>query len=103
MAMLNEFLFSKIEEEDNGNIWFQQDGTTCYTAEATLDVLRPVFEDRIISRGAKDRYYADKPEIIDALKDSIREGIGEIKLHTICYVLRNWTDRLGYCIARRDN
>ena len=37
----------KIEEEDIGNIWFQQDGATCHTAEAPLDVLRPVFEDRI--------------------------------------------------------
>ena len=50
--MLNEFLFTKIEEEDIGNIWFQQDGATCQTAEATLDILRPVFEDRIISRRA---------------------------------------------------
>ena len=44
--MLNEVLLTKIEEEDNGNIWFQQDCATCQTAEATLDVLRPVFEDR---------------------------------------------------------
>ena len=50
--MLNELLFTKIEEEDIGNIWFQQDGATCHTAEATLYVLRPVFEDRIISRRA---------------------------------------------------
>ena len=93
--MLNELLFTKIEEEDIGNIWFQQDGT----AEATLDVLRPVFEDRIISRRAdvvwpprscdltsldyylwcvvKDKCNADKPETIDALKDNIREDIGE--------------------------
>ena len=49
-AMLNEFLFTKIEEENIGNIWFQQDGSACHTAEATLDVLRPLFEDRIISR-----------------------------------------------------
>ena len=48
-AMWNEFLFTKIEEKDIGNIWFQQDGATCHTAEATLDVLRPVFKDRIIS------------------------------------------------------
>ena len=51
-AMLNEFLFIKIEDKDIANIWFQQDGVTCITAEATLDVLRPVFEDRIISRRA---------------------------------------------------
>ena len=49
-AMLNEFLFTKIEERDIGNIWFQQDGATCHAAEATLDVLRNVFEDRIVSR-----------------------------------------------------
>ena len=48
-AMLNEFLFKKIEEEDIGNIWFQLDGAMCHTAEAILDVFRPVFEDNIIS------------------------------------------------------
>ena len=94
--MLNEFLFTKTEEEDIGNIWFQQNGVTCHTAEATLDVLRPVFEDRIISRRADvvwplrscdltplvyylwgvviDKCYADKPETIDALKDNICEA-----------------------------
>ena len=30
----------------------------------------------------KDNCYADKPETIDALKDNIREAIGEIQLHT---------------------
>ena len=48
-TMLNEFLFTKIEEEDIGNIWFQQEGATCHTAKDTLDVLQPDFEDRIIS------------------------------------------------------
>ena len=69
----------------------------CYTAEATLDVLRPVFEDRIISRRAdvlwplrscdltpldyylwgavKYKCYAGKT--IDALKDNIRDAIGD--------------------------
>ena len=67
--------------------------------------LRPVFEDRINSRRAdvvwpprscdltplnyylwgavKDKCYTDKSETIDALKDNIREAIGEIQLHTI--------------------
>ena len=100
--MLKEVLFTKIEDEDIGNIWFRQDGATCHTAEAeaTLDVLRPVFEDRIISRrtdvvwpprscdltplyyylwsAVKDKCYADKPETIDALKYNIRGAIGEI-------------------------
>ena len=98
--MLNEFLFTKIQEENIGNIWFQQDGATCHTAEPTLDVVRPVFENRIISRRAdvvwpprscdlsplnyylwgpvKVKCYADKPETIDALKDNIRKAIGKI-------------------------
>ena len=47
--MLIELLFTKIEEEDIGNIWFQQDRATCHTAEARLDVLCPGFEDHIIT------------------------------------------------------
>ena len=48
---------------------------------------------------AKDKCYADKPEIIDALKDNIREVIGELKLLTIDNVQKNCTDRVGYCMA----
>ena len=39
----------------------------------------------------------------DALKDNIREAIGEIQLHTIDKVLKNWTDRVGYCMASRGS
>ena len=49
-AMLNEILFTKIEEEDIGNIEFQQEGAKCHTVKAILDILGPVFVDRIISR-----------------------------------------------------
>ena len=54
--MLNEFLFTKIEEQDIGNIWFQQDGCTCHTAEATLDILSPVFEQAEAVSVNGDRY-----------------------------------------------
>ena len=122
--MLNEFLFTKTEEEDIGNIWFQQNGATCHIAQATVDIFRPIFEDRIISLSAnvvwpplscdltpldyylsgavKDKCYADKPETIDDLKD-IREEVGEIQLPTIDNVLKNWTDRVGYCMASRGS
>ena len=46
----------------------------------------------------KDKCCADKSEIIDASKDNIREAIGEIQLHTIDNMLKNWTDRVGYCM-----
>ena len=51
-AIVNEFLFTKIEEENIVHIWFQKDGATCHTAEVTLEVLCPVFEVRILSRRA---------------------------------------------------
>ena len=51
----------------------------------------------------KDKCYADKPETIDALEDNICEASGEIQLHTIYNVLKNWTDRVGYCIASRGS
>ena len=104
--MLNEFLFTKIEEEDIDN-----NGASCHTAEATLDVLRSVFADHFISRRAdvvwplpscdltqlnyyllcavKDKCYAYKSQTIDALKDNIPEAIGEIQLPTIDNVLKN--------------
>ena len=51
----------------------------------------------------KDKCYVDKPEAIDALKDNIREANGEIQLHTIDNGLKNWTDRVGYCMASRGS
>ena len=86
----------------------------------------PVFEDRIISSrrsnvvspprscdltsldyylgtAVKDKYYADKPETIDALKENIRKTIGEIQLRTIDNVLKNWTDGVCYCMASRGS
>ena len=91
------------------------DDAICPTVEATLDVLCPIFEDRVINHRAdvvwppldyyfwgvvKDKCY---PKTIDALKDNIREAIGEIKLHTNDNVLKNWTYRVGYCMASRGS
>ena len=47
----------------------------------------------------KDKCYVDKPETIDALNYNVREAIGEIQLHTIDNVLKNWIDPVGYCMA----
>ena len=51
----------------------------------------------------KDKCYVDKPEIIDALKDDIREAISEIQPYKIDNVLKNWTDYVGYCMASRGS
>ena len=59
--------------------------------------------DYYLSGAVKDKCYADKIDTIDALKDNIREAIGDIQLHTIDNVFKNWTDRVGYCMARRGS
>ena len=124
-AMLNEFLFPKIEEDDMGDIWFQQDRATCHTANVTNDLLRTVFENRIISRNSdvnwpprscdlilldyflwgavKDKCYANHPKTIEALKYEIEVAIHGIKAQTIENVLKNWVDRMGYCKASRGS
>ena len=52
---------------------------------------------------AKEWCYADKPEIIDDLKDNIHEAIAEIQLQTIDNMLKYWTSHLGYCMASRGS
>ena len=101
--------------------WRSLSGTTYHTDEATRVVVCSVFGNRFISRRADVvwppricdltllDYYLwatlkdNKPETIDALKDNIREAIGEIQLHTIDNVLKNLTDHVGYCMASRSS
>ena len=84
------------------DIWFQQDGATCYTANITIDLLRTVLEKRIISRNShvnwpprsfdliqleyflwetvKDKCNANHPETIKALKHEIEVAIHGIEV-----------------------
>ena len=55
------------------------------TSELQFDTVGLLF----IGCAVKDKCYADKPEIIDVLRDNIREAIGEIQQHTIDNVLKN--------------
>jgi len=79
----------------------------CHTANATIDLLRTVFENRIISRNTqlaalqlrfdsaelffmgnrpKDECYAIQPETIRELKHEIK--VDEIRAHTVENVLK---------------
>ena len=39
-----------MEEHVLENMWFQQDGTTCYTSRANMALLQETFPGRVISR-----------------------------------------------------
>jgi len=50
-SMISNFLWPKMDDMDTDNIWFQQDGATCHTPHATMDILHERFEGMVISRG----------------------------------------------------
>ncbi|GFU64297.1 DUF4817 domain-containing protein [Trichonephila clavipes] len=82
-------------------LWFQQNGATCDTAHATIDLLKDTFGDRLISRFGpvnwpprscdltpldyflwgyvKSLVYVDKPQTLDHLEDNIRRVIADIR------------------------
>ncbi|GFY04106.1 hypothetical protein TNCV_1198841 [Trichonephila clavipes] len=102
-------------------LWFQQDGATCHTARATVDLLKDTFGDRLISRFGpvnwpprscdltpldyflwgyvKSLVYADKPQTLDHLEDNIRRVIADIRPQMLEKVIENWTSRLDYIQA----
>ncbi|GFW51526.1 transposable element Tc3 transposase [Trichonephila clavipes] len=49
-AMITNFFILELNNHDVQKLWFQQDGVTCHTARATIDLLKHTFGDRLISR-----------------------------------------------------
>ncbi|GFV72309.1 transposable element Tcb1 transposase [Trichonephila clavipes] len=106
-------------------LWFQQDGATCPTARATIDLLKDTFGDRLIScfgpvnwppRSCdltpldyflwvyvKSLVYADKPQTLDHFEDNIRRVITDIRPQMLKKVIENWTSRLDYIRASRGS
>ncbi|GFW24461.1 putative DD41D transposase [Trichonephila clavipes] len=124
-AMITNFFIPELNNHDVQELWFQQDGATCHTAHATIDLLKDTFGDRLISRFGpvnwpprscdltpldyflwgyvKSLLYADKPQTLDHLKDNIRRVIAEIRPQMLQKVIENWTSRLDYIRASRGS
>ncbi|GFW95496.1 uncharacterized protein TNCV_1721981 [Trichonephila clavipes] len=49
-AMITNFFIPQLNNHDVQELWFQQDGATCHTARATIDLLKDTLGDRPISR-----------------------------------------------------
>ncbi|GFW45502.1 uncharacterized protein TNCV_3244421 [Trichonephila clavipes] len=100
-AMITNFFIPELNNHDVQELWFQQDGATCHTARATIDLLKDTFGDRLISRFGpvnwpprscdlppldyflwgyvKSLVYANKPQTLDYLEDNIRRVIADIR------------------------
>ncbi|GFT21174.1 uncharacterized protein TNCV_2582441 [Trichonephila clavipes] len=119
------YVETPLHPETLTELWFQQDGATCHTARATIDLLKDTFGDRLISRFGhvnwpprscdltlldyflwgyvKSLVYADKPQTLDHLEDNIRRVIADIRPQMLEKVIENWTSRLDYIRASRGS
>ncbi|GFV51654.1 transposable element Tc3 transposase [Trichonephila clavipes] len=124
-AMITTFFIPELNNHDVQELWFQQDGATCHTARATIDLLKDTFGDRLISRFGpvnwlprscdltpldyflwgyvKSWVYVDKPQTLDHLEDNIRRVIADIRPQMLEKVIENWTSRLDYIRASRGS
>ncbi|GFW96841.1 DUF4817 domain-containing protein [Trichonephila clavipes] len=124
-AMITNFFIPELDNHDVQELWFQQDGATCHTARATIDLLKDTFGDRLISRFGpvnwpprscdltpldyflwgyvKSLVYAEKPQMLDHLEDNIRRVIAYIRPQMLEKVIENWTSRLDYIRASRGS
>ncbi|GFU91816.1 uncharacterized protein TNCV_3192031 [Trichonephila clavipes] len=124
-AKITNFFIPELNNHDVQELWFQQDGATCHTARATIDLLKDTFGDRLISRFGPVNWpprscdltpldyflwgyvmsliYADKPQTLDHLEDNIRRVIADIRPQMLEKIIENWTSRLGYIRAIRGN
>ncbi|GFW98681.1 uncharacterized protein TNCV_2758591 [Trichonephila clavipes] len=121
--MITTFSIPELNNHDVQELWFQQDGATCHTARATIDLLKDTFGDRLISRFGpvnwpprscdltppdyflwgyvKSLVYADKPQTLDHLEDNICRVIADIRPQMLEKVIENWTSRLDSIRASR--
>ncbi|GFW85898.1 uncharacterized protein TNCV_1967091 [Trichonephila clavipes] len=124
-AMITNFFIPELNNQDVQELWFQQDGATCHTARATIDLLKDTFGDRLISRigpvnwpprscdltpldyflwgYVKSLVYADKPQTLDHSEENIRRVIAYIRPQMLEKVIENWTSRLNYIRASRGS
>ncbi|GFW74913.1 putative DD41D transposase [Trichonephila clavipes] len=124
-AMITNFVIPELNNHDVQELWFQQDGATCHTARATIDLLKDTFGDHLISRFGpvnwpprscdltpldyflwsyvKSLVYADKQQTLDHLGDNIHRVIADIRLQMLEKVIENWTSRLDYIRASQEN
>ncbi|GFV99264.1 uncharacterized protein TNCV_1512361 [Trichonephila clavipes] len=48
--MITNFFIPELNNHDVQELWFQQDGATCHTSRAIIDLLKDTLGDRLISR-----------------------------------------------------
>lgn len=105
----------------DNEIFFQQDGATSHTARVSMNIVNQLFSNHVISRNGdiawpsrspdltacdfflwgylKSKVYQDNPpRTIEALKERIRQEVGQIPLAMLRNVMSHFKDRLEECV-----
>ena len=96
--------------------YYQQDGATCHTSNASMREFESFFQDRIISKNLctpispdltpadfflwgllKDKVYKNTPHTIEQLKDAIRQEIQAVNVDNLGKVFQNLEKRIRVC------
>jgi len=124
VKMLEDFLVPQLEifPGYNQRTWFQQDGATSHTSNASLSRVQEIFPRKLISKGGdiiwpprspdltpldfflwgylKSKVYANKPTSLEFLKQNIRQEMEAITESTCRDVIKNFSLRLNECRKR---
>jgi hypothetical protein len=112
----------ELPDDEDGELWFQQDGAMALTARTSMALLRERFPGREISRFGdinwpqrspdltppdfflcaylKAQCYATKPRIVQELKESIIAWVREINVPLLEWIMGDFVRRLHECVHR---
>lgn len=115
--ILSPFL-EQLHDDEFQQGYFQQDGATAHTANATLDFLNEYYDDRVISRGRwpprspdltpldfylfgslKNSIYKNRLHTVEELQEAIENKIASISEDELHNVFNNLKKRVNMCIA----
>ena len=119
---LNTFLKAKLNELKYGNnVWFQQDGVTSHTSKCSIEILKEIFPNHLISLHGdigwparspdlnpcdfflwgylKSRVFSYRHRYFEELKLAIRFEIAVFQSEMIHRVIENFRERLQSCVS----
>jgi hypothetical protein len=110
-----------VEEEELGDVWFQQDGAAAHTARNSVNVLGEIFPGRLVSLRSdvgcpalspdlsiydfflwgylKEKVFKHRPHTLPELKEQIIEEGNTIPRKMYEQAVQSFRDRLQQCVA----
>ncbi|GFG35957.1 hypothetical protein Cfor_02923, partial [Coptotermes formosanus] len=108
-----------VDELDEHDCWFQQDGATCHSANETTNMFRGCFIEPLLSKSVwppcshsltppefflwihlKERSHKGNPRMLSNLKKAISQAINDITLAVLRRVSRNVRNHVELCLQK---